>query len=480
MSINGFPAPIQNVIVQQNYLNTKFERALKPTYVFRQSAKIDWFQGRIGETKTFTRAAMIPPNITPLNPASNTGLDNGISLDARSFEQWNASLLEFPGGLNLNVLENQTLLSDLFIDNLEKLAQKAGNSMELVAGQRMLAAYDSGDTFATVAITGTATTLSVDNTNGFTTQYLSANAYGLPQPVSTSNKLAILVLNGTTGAVKAHANVQSVAVDGTNTSYMQSGVLVCGNSGVLTLDAAIGPVAIGDRVVAMDPSGSTTTFNATYKDGSYVVRPLSSGTMIGSAYQMTASNTIAPSVQIPQAVSLLKRRGIPPLRNGLYGCAIDSTLLSYFYSDSGFQVATQGSWDKSRVFENGIIAKGWGVEFTEATQLPVYLAPQGGVSLRHAVVFGEDAITEHPFAGARDARDQVAGIGDLVDVRWVDRIQFINQAPLDRLNENVKMSYKFVGDFQPGTDKGANPSIVLTSDYCRYKRAVIIQASSSV
>jgi hypothetical protein len=195
---------------------------------------------------------------------------------------------------------------------------------------------------------------------------------------------------------------------------------------------------------------------------------------------MGVTNTIVPTIQITQAVSMLSRRQVPRLPNGLYGCAIDATLLQAFYSDPGFQFATQGTYDKSPVFTNGIIAKGWGVEFVEASQLPVYVAPSGGFPLRHAFVFGEDVVSEHPFTGARNAISRAAGVGDMFDSRWVDRINFITQAPLDRLEENVKMSYKYVGDFEPGTDKGSNPTIVFTSDYCRYKRGIVVQAASAI
>jgi hypothetical protein len=185
-----------------------------------------------------------------------------------------------------------------------------------------------------------------------------------------------------------------------------------------------------------------------------------------------------PSVQIPYAVSILKRRGVPKLANGLYGCAIDSTLLASFYGDTGFQRATGTNWDRGRYFQDGIIAAGWGVEFTEATQLPVYLAPTGGFSIRHAQVFGEGVVSEHPFTGARDATNIVAGVGDVADERWVDRIKFRSLAALDTLGQVLKLSYDYVGDFQCGTDKASNPYIIGTSDFSRYKRAITIQAAS--
>lgn len=494
---NGFPADIIAVIEQKNFLETKLHKSLTPTRVFRTEAGLDWFDARIGETKTFTRSALIAPNAVPLNPANNTGFDNGMTADQRSFEQWTAELFEWPGFIPTNILGQEAFLADLYIDNMEKLAQKAGDSLELICTQRVFNAYDAADTFITQALTGGSnTTLHLDNVGtkpwGFTTQYPASNApsYQTPQPISNSNPGSVVVLDGTTGLIKYIGTFTGFTTDGSNSSIMQFGGQAFGYSGTLTgLSPACGAVAIGDRVVAVDPGYASSTptptiggaFNPIWKDGSYLLRPLSggtTGTMIGTAYAMAAGNVMIPSVMIPYAVAILKRRKVPPLRNGLYGCAIDSTLLAAFYGDDGFQRATMGTWERGSVFANGIIAKGWGVEFVEDTQLPVYAAPVGGFSLRHASVFGKEMITEHPFVGARNAANIVAGVGDIADERWVDRIKFRSLAALDTLGQVIKVAYDYVGDFEPGTDKSSNPTIVFTSDWQRFKRNVVIQTAA--
>jgi hypothetical protein len=480
---NGLPGAIINVIEQQGYLERLLRKSLRAKRVLRAAAatrSMEYFDARIGESKTFTRAGAITPSTTALNPANNTGLDNGLTPVSRGFEQWTSYLNEWAGAINLNVLGNETLLGDLYEDDMVELAEAAETSLENVCWLRAMAAYDSGDSFALAAVAAAAS-VHVDNINGFSTAYATANApsLGLPQPVSTSNKLAILVISGSSGAVIGSANVQGATADGTNISYMQTGATAYGVSGVLALDAAI-TCAQGDRIVAMDPNNpSTTVFNPTYKDGSYVIRPLNSGVMVQDAFKMTAANVVAPSIQIPQMVALLSRRQIPRLSNGLYGVAIDATLLGSFYSDNGFQIATQGTFDRSPVFANGIIAKGWGVEFVECSQVPVYQAPAGGFALRHAFAFGADVVSEHPFIGSKNAQTVAARAGDITDSRWIDRIRMITQAPLDRANEVVKMTYKYVGDFQPGTDKASNPFIINTSDFARYKRGVLLQAAAA-
>jgi hypothetical protein len=481
MAINQFGNEIQAIIEQQNFLDQKYLRSLKPTYVFRAVAKKRPMQANIGETKTFTRSAEIAPNATPYNPASNTGLDNGITPDARTFEQWIAGLNEWNGGLDLNIKQAQTLIPDLFLDNTEKLASKAGNSLELVAAGVIASAYgDYGDTFGTTIAT-TATTIHVDNVVGFKTQYPAGNApsLGLPLPVSSGNKLPIIILDGTTGAFKAAANVEGFTVDVSNTSYMQSPPNISGQSGTLLLDAAVS-MAVGDRVVSMDVSASTSSYNSRFKDGSVVVRPINpgNGKRYATADAMVATATFNPSSDIPYAVSILKRRQVPKMRNGLYACGVDSTLLQYLYNDPGFQRATMGTFDKSPVFTDGIIAKGWGVEFVEASQIPVYVAPAGGFNLRHAFVFGNECVEEYPWEGSMQGVNKIAGVGDTVDIRWADQIEFITQAPLDRKHEVIKQTYVYQGDFQPPTDKSSTPAIIQSTDLCRYKRCVEIQSAS--
>lgn len=486
---NGFPAQIMAVIEQKNFLQTKIRKSLLPTLVFRPR-KIDpddWFDARIGETKTFTRRALIAPSTTPLNPANNTGLDNGMTADTRSYEQWMATLNEYPGFIPTNILGQETLIADIYLDNMDALAQKAGSSMERLCSQQIFQRYDSGDTFVRTAETSSLT-IPVDNGNGFDTQYPTANLplYSVPTAVSGTNKLPVAIVDGTTHNIKALVNVTGCAFDTPNHSYMQNGGQSYGQSAVLTIDVAE-TVAIGDRIVALDVSAATanvppavgSALNPVFKDGSYVVRPLdTNGNMIPTAQAMLAANVMNPSVMIPYAVSIAKRRGVPKLANGLYGCAIDSTLLSSFYSDTGFQRATATNWDRGRYFTDGLIAAGWGVEFTEATEVPTYAAPSGSFSLRHAVVFGQDAISEHPFKGTMNAADIVAKVGDVADERWVDRIKFRSLAAIDTLGQVLKFAYDYVGDFQCGTDKASNPNVIQQSDFARFKRAVILQASA--
>lgn len=475
--LNNFPPAIADVIVQIGYLEKYYHDALRAKFGYRDAANKEKFEARIGETKTMSRPAALTAKTTPLNPANNTGLDNGLTVSQRSFEQWNAVLNKFGDGLDLNIEEETTLIADLFVDNEEKLAGGAGLTMDYLAAQNMHKAYESGDTFALAGVTNS-TTVHVDNGYGFDTQYqLStlAPSYGLPQPVSPTNKIPVLVLAGATGDFEYAANVTGIAFDSVNASSAITAGVPIGASATLTLDAEI-TCATGDRIVAMDPSASTSVFSQQGMDGSFVLRPNSKQTR----YQLALTDLLTYDL-FATAKAKLESRGIPKMRNGMYIATVDSLIMSQLYQDDRFNTATMGKWDISPVFTQGIIAKGLGIEFVPANTVPVYEAPAGGFLIRHAMVYGRDALTEYDFQGQRYGVDRVEDQGSVTSViRWVEGVEFIIQSPLDRMQEVIKSTYKWVGDFEPGTDKSSNPTIFGTTDWCRYKRGLEIEVASAI
>ncbi|WP_238321970.1 hypothetical protein [Komagataeibacter europaeus] len=75
MAIANFPAALQPVI-QQGFLSRAFQDALQSRLGFRSIADQMEFPARIGQTITDTRAGLLPPATTPLNPTANTSFVN--------------------------------------------------------------------------------------------------------------------------------------------------------------------------------------------------------------------------------------------------------------------------------------------------------------------------------------------------------------------------------------------------------------------
>ena len=78
MGIQNFPAALQPII-QQGFLEREFQQALRSRLGYRACADREEIAVGIGETLTKTRAGLKPSVTTPLAPATNTNLDNGLT-----------------------------------------------------------------------------------------------------------------------------------------------------------------------------------------------------------------------------------------------------------------------------------------------------------------------------------------------------------------------------------------------------------------
>src|SRR5690349_13808736 len=87
MGIQNFPPALQPII-QQGFLEREFQQALRSRLGYRAVADREQIAVGIGETLTKTRAGLKPTVTTPLAPATNTNLDNGLTPSNWSVEQY--------------------------------------------------------------------------------------------------------------------------------------------------------------------------------------------------------------------------------------------------------------------------------------------------------------------------------------------------------------------------------------------------------
>ena len=90
MSFGPIPQAV-SIAIQQNFLQREFEKALLSVLKYRLLATKETFSARIGETITKTRVGLMIPNLNPLNPQTNTNLDNGLSPSQYTSEQYTFS-----------------------------------------------------------------------------------------------------------------------------------------------------------------------------------------------------------------------------------------------------------------------------------------------------------------------------------------------------------------------------------------------------
>lgn len=454
MAINNFPAQIQGVIEQTNFLDRAFQDALEPNLRYRVVAERKVVESGNGETKTMSRPALIAPDFSALNPANNTGLDNGLTPQSARFEQYQVAISEWAKTFDLSLQEKETLIADMFVQNWELAAQQAATTLDGLASNILHSAYDAGNTFASAAAVSGATSVAVDNIVGFDTTY-GAN-FGLPISVNSSNPVTATVFDGTSGNSKGTITVTAVAADGTNTS---TSATVGGKSGTLTVTATTFAIAKGDTVMA--------------SDGAVVIRPNNKG----SRYALGTSDTLTLQM-LSAAAQKLAARNIPKIKNR-YVALVDPTIMSQLFADQAFQRAIAGGLEDMKLFKDGVYVPMLGLEFVPTTSAPVFGANAGANVARHAVVVGAGALEECPFEGMYTAAKQAMTLGGAVDYRIVKDICMVTRGVIDRKGDTIAQTWKWTGGFVAPTDILSNSNVIRTTDNARYKRAVVIEVGSA-
>lgn len=443
MSIANFPTVLQAAI-QQNFLKREFEDGLQSQLGYREVAIKVKFPVNIGETWTSTKTSMLTPSTDPLNPQTNTGLDNGMAVENWLVEQFTMTLNMYGKPMDLNLFTQRVGIADQFLQNAKKLGVQAGQTIDRLAANTLRTAYLGGATRTTATLGAPAATIAVDDIRGFYTVFVN----GVLTPVSVTNVLVVSV-NGT------NYNLTGVAADVTNVS---TAAIVGGISGTLTFSTNVSVLnsTVGNAVTAIDAP--------------LIVRPNSRLTT--ALLQDTDFLTMK---EITAAVTQLERNSVPKI-NGMYNLYLDSIQLNELYQDPVFLQWHRGQND-SPEYQTGVISRILGVKILKTTESWIQTAGTtvvGGV--HRAILCGEGTLYEGDYAGtegyARDLGDNQRSIIDNVD-----GVLFITRPPLDRLAQIVSQSWLWAGGFVAPTDSLATTAIIPTATAGRYKRAVIIESA---
>jgi hypothetical protein len=469
MAFTNLPL-VDAVVEQANLLEKLFRGKLEPELAYAAVADRQPVKARGGETLTISRPALFPLNASGaiLNPATRNNLDNGLTPQVFGYEQVSLAIQEWATSSDVSLEQEQVLVASLVVETLENLAQNAGATFDQNVAIIAHTAYDSGNTFATAA--GSGATVTVDNINGFDTAYstVANSSPGLPAATSSTNSMKVYVYDKTTGALKDTLTLQTAVADPANVSSAIQNGTVYGRSGTLTFSANPGTsIAQGDNIVGVD--------------GSYILRPN------GKASRFTLASTDVLTLQLlANSAAKLRARGVRPLRNGLYAAIVDPLILPQLIADTAWQRATATQLEHAAYFKNGIPLPMYGIEVITSTMVPAYTLPSagtaGGVGFeRHAVVVGAGAFIKAPYEGMAAAVAAVSG-----NPRSLHRIHAMSndiylvlRAPMDRVADWMSMTWKFQGAFQAMTDVTSTPAQIPTTDYSRFKRALVIGVYSA-
>jgi hypothetical protein len=458
----NFPTALVPML-QQGFLERELEEGLDSQLAYRREAARETIPVRIGETLTRTRKSRVAPVTTPLAPGSDTGLDNGLTTQTFTVEQYSFTMQRFANTVDINMADDLAGIADQLIANSRNNGVNAAQSLERIARQRLFAAYMGGNSRVRTDLgASTTTTCHIDDITGFTSVLVN----GVVTPVSGSNPLSVAEIAVAGAGVGQTLSVTGVSADATNASTSPIGI-----SGILTFATATAPVN-GDALIAANAP--------------LIKRPFGYETTA----QMTSGSVFTLGL-IEDAVAQLRDNGVPPMADGTYHCILDNTSMRQLWADQDFKLLFAGRSD-SEEFRRGDIISLLGVSYIPTTE--ALIQPAGtqfnglnynavstatgasaiNVKVRRPVIMGAESIIQGDFEGLAEyiGREGVNPIGMIFLVNGVAQIL---RPPLDRLQQTTSLSWQWIGDFAVPTDITATTSIIPTASNALFKRAVVIE-----
>lgn len=454
-------APEIRSLVQENILERAFHDALFPRLLFRGEATPVIWPANVGDSMVFTGVGLIKPKMRPLAP----GTDPLPS--TYSSEQWQAMLNQYADTVDTHMPTSIAAIANLFLRNAQQLGLSAAQTLNRIPRNRLYNAAESGWTVADGAQSGV-TVLRVKRLNGFTRARRPDLAAGSPvrfDTVSTNNKLEIHVYSSSADFVT------SVIGFSPDTPGDETG------PGTLTLSDAV------------------TVLNRAYvyaSDATYLVR-------VGGGLKVddVGSSDLLRLSDIRAAVARFWQMNVPEQPDGRFHAHLDPTSQAQIFGDEEFQrlLTALPDYYMYRQFAIGELLN---CVFFRNSECPVPETVEGGltatfsqddpfagelynngnattgVKLHRALFVGQGLMHEYyQDLGALITEAGVTGrVGEPsitnngIEV-FSDRIQLLIRSPLNRLQDLVSISWKFIGDWPVRTD-------VTTGDRARFKRTTLI------
>lgn len=454
--------PEVRALVQENILERAFHDALFPRMLFRGEAMVQQYPLNVGDSMVFTGTGLIRPKMKPLQPGSDPAPSSYQS------EQWTATLQQYADSIDTHMPTSITAIANLFLRNAHQLGMSAGQALNRIVRDRMYNAAESGWTVAD-GNQGPTSTLRVKRLNGFTT----ARRPDLPNgsavrfnTVSTNNPLSIVVTEAGGPTV--------VSVVGFSPDVAGDEI----GPGVLSLSA---PVTVVDRAAVYSA------------DRSYVVRVGG-----GNSVDDIGSNDTLKLSDIRAAVARFWQENVPEHSDGRFHCHLDPTAQAQVFGDQEWrQLLTSlpdyymyrqfalGELLNTVFFRNSecplpeTVEGGLAADFSQDDPFAGELYNDGttaGVKIHRALFTGQGGIYEYyqdmggllTDAGITGKVGEPRVTNNSIEV-FTDRIQLILRSPLNRLQDLVSTSWKFIGDWPVRTD-------ATTGDAARYKRFCVVMS----
>ena len=181
MAIQNFPAALQPII-QQGFLEREFQQALRSRLGYRACADREAVAVGIGETLTKTRAGLKPTVTTPLAPATNTNLDNGLTPAAGASSSITLSINHYAATTDLNMVTSRVGIASQFLQNAYVNGEQAARSLDEIARNALFNAYFGGNTRVRVTLASAGVNVSVDDIRGFQNAFVNGVQTAVARP----------------------------------------------------------------------------------------------------------------------------------------------------------------------------------------------------------------------------------------------------------------------------------------------------------
>jgi len=453
-------APEIRALVQENILERAFHDSLYPRLLFRGEGTPQLWPANVGDTMVFSGVGLIKPKMRPLQPGSDPVPSTYQS------EQWSAQLQQYADSIDTHMPTSIAAIANLFLRNAQQIGLSAAQTMNRIPRNKMYNGALSGQTVADGAQVATST-LRVKRLNGLTRARRPDLPLGSPvrfDLVSTNNPLSITVFTG----VDTVVSVTGFSPDSAGDEV---------GPGTLSLSA---PVTVADRAYVLA------------SDKTFIVRVGG-----GNKVDDVGALDLLRLADIRTAVARMWQSNVPEQPDGRFHCHLDPTSQAQIFADQEWQrlLTSLPDYFMYKQFAIGellgcvyfrnnecpqpeTVEGGLTATFTQDDPFAGELYNNGatnGVKVHRALFVGQGYMNEYyqDLSGLMTDAGITGRVGEpkitnnSIEV-FTERIQLILRAPLNRLQDLVATSYKFIGDWPVRTD-------ATTGDAARYKRAVCIE-----
>ena len=455
-------APEVRALVQEGTLERAFHDALFPRLLYRGEAEPRIWPGQVGDQLVFTGAGLIKKNMRPLPPGTDPTPKTYTS------EQWVAQAQQYADSQDTHMPTSIAAIVNLFYRNAQQLGLQAGQSLNGLVRNKMYNSAMAGHTVAD-GTQPAGNTVRVKRLNGFTRARRPDLAGASPvkfELVSPTNPLPARLFTTGSGIENAR-NIVGFTPDNPGDEL---------GPGVLTFDGAALTFTDRDYLLA-----SSRTFMVRVGGGNSV-------DAVGAADTLKLQD-------IRSAVSRFWSTNVPEFGDGYFHCHMDPTSQAQVYNDPEFQ-RLMTSLPDMFPYKNFALGHLLNTVFFRNSEAPLPETVEGSavgnpftlddpfggelynatsVRIHRPLFVGQGLIMEY-YMDLASLMTEAGVTGRVGEPRitnngievFSERIQLIIRSPLNRLQDMVSTSWKFIGDWPVRTDSA-------TGDGAAFKRALIIE-----